>query len=137
METIRIRKAGYPIRHDYLNFVSRYRVLVPGLGPVRKLDLYHAAKAICTRVLGESGDFQLGKTKVFLKDNHDLLLEQEYERGLTRHATNIQKVIRGWIQRKKYEKMRTAAIVIQKYWRGYSQRKKYQQVSFNSYGITF
>ncbi|KAE9550764.1 hypothetical protein FO519_006016 [Halicephalobus sp. NKZ332] len=131
METIRIRKAGYPIRHDYENFVSRYRVLVPGLGLPKKVDCYVAAKTICIRVFGDSGDFgdfQLGKTKVFLKDNHDLLLEQEYEKRLTKHATNIQKTMKGWLQRRKYEKMRSAAVVIQKHWRGYSQRKKYHQI---------
>lgn len=31
METIRIRKAGYPIRHAFKDFVQRYRILVPGI----------------------------------------------------------------------------------------------------------
>ena len=30
METIRIRQAGYPIRHDFREFVKRYAMLIPG-----------------------------------------------------------------------------------------------------------
>lgn len=33
METIRIRRAGYPIRYTFAEFVDRYRVLMPGIKP--------------------------------------------------------------------------------------------------------
>lgn len=33
METIRIRRAGYPIRYSFAEFVDRYRVLMPGIKP--------------------------------------------------------------------------------------------------------
>lgn len=40
------------------------------------MDCQKAAKKICDQVLGNNSDFQLGKTKVFLKDKQDLFLEQ-------------------------------------------------------------
>lgn len=36
METIRIRRAGYPIRYTFAEFVDRYRVLMPGVKPAYK-----------------------------------------------------------------------------------------------------
>lgn len=37
METIRIRRAGYPIRHAFPEFVERYRFLIPGIPPAQKV----------------------------------------------------------------------------------------------------
>ena len=37
METIRIRRAGYPIRHTFNEFVDRYRFLISGCPPAHKL----------------------------------------------------------------------------------------------------
>ena len=36
MEPIRIRRAGYPIRYTFVEFVDRYRVLMPGVKPAYK-----------------------------------------------------------------------------------------------------
>ncbi|CAG0899982.1 unnamed protein product, partial [Cyprideis torosa] len=91
METIRIRRAGYPIRHTFREFVDRYRFLINGVPPPHKVDCEAAASKICAAVLGPKSDYQLGKTKVFLKDAHDLFLEQERDRMLTRKILIIQK----------------------------------------------
>jgi len=67
METIRIRRAGYPIRHTFLEFVERYRFLLVGIPPPHKLpDCKPVTSKICATVLGKV-DYQLGKSKIFLK----------------------------------------------------------------------
>lgn len=66
--------------------------------------------------MGKS-DYQLGRTKVFLKDAQDLFLEQERDRVLTRKILILQRCIRGWYCRRKFLKMRAAAVVIQKNFR--------------------
>lgn len=73
METIRIRRAGYPIRHTFADFVDRYRILVSGVGPSHAEDCRAASLKICKAVLG-GADFQLGKSKVFLKVSSRLFL---------------------------------------------------------------
>ncbi|XP_044016052.1 myosin-VIIa isoform X1 [Aphidius gifuensis] len=125
METIRIRRAGYPIRHGFKEFVERYRFLISGIPPSHKTDCHLATAKICQIVLGKS-DYQLGQTKVFLKDAHDLYLEQERDRVLTKKILILQKNIRGWVYRRRYLRIRHATIIIQKFWRAYEQRKKYK-----------
>ena len=67
METISIRRKGYPIRHLFRDFVDRYRLLAPGIGPSHvESDCRIAAEKICKTVLINQ-DYQIGKTKVFLK----------------------------------------------------------------------
>jgi myosin heavy subunit len=51
-------------------------------------------------VLGKE-DYQLGHTKVFLKDAHDTFLEQERERVLTKSILVLQRSVRTWVYRKR------------------------------------
>ena len=93
-----------------------------------QVNCKQAVQRICTAVLGKA-DYQLGQTKVFLKDAHDLFLEQQRDRVLTQRLVIIQRFIRGWIHRRRFLRQRRAAIVIQKNWRSYTQRKRYREVS--------
>lgn len=129
METIRIRRAGYPIRHSYPDFIDRYRFLINGVKPPHKEDCPAATARICQQILGVSvvlNDYQLGKSKVFLKDAQDVYLEQMREEVLARKILVLQKSIRGWAQRRKFQRYKQSALVIQSNWRGYIQRKNYK-----------
>ncbi|XP_036070844.1 myosin VIIAa [Oryzias melastigma] len=126
METIRIRRAGYPIRYTFVEFVDRYRVLMPGVKPAYKQeDLRGTCQKIAEAVLGRDDDWQMGKTKIFLKDHHDMLLEIERDKAITDKVILIQKVVRGFKDRSNFLKMRKSAVFIQKTWRGYHCRKNY------------
>uniref|UniRef100_A0A8C2WXG6 Myosin VIIAa n=1 Tax=Cyclopterus lumpus TaxID=8103 RepID=A0A8C2WXG6_CYCLU len=126
METIRIRRAGYPIRYTFVEFVDRYRVLMPGVKPAYKQeDLRGTCQRIAEAVLGRDDDWKMGKTKIFLKDHHDMLLEIERDKAITDKVILIQKVVRGFKDRSNFLKMRKSAVLIQKLWRGYQCRKNY------------
>ncbi|KAJ8277066.1 hypothetical protein GJAV_G00071100 [Gymnothorax javanicus] len=129
METIRIRKAGYPIRYAFQEFLERYRVLLkttvcdPKKEPAEKCCV-----SICQTVISGEGDWAIGKTKIFLKDYHDTMLELEREKAINEKALIIQKVLRGYKHRSRFLKQRAAALVVQKYWRGHKSRKLYRAV---------
>uniref|UniRef100_A0A3B1KCJ7 Si:ch73-194h10.2 n=1 Tax=Astyanax mexicanus TaxID=7994 RepID=A0A3B1KCJ7_ASTMX len=115
METIRIRKAGYPIRHTFQEFLDRYRVLLNSTVCDPKTNTFSA-----------EDDWKIGKTKVFFKDFHDTMLELKRDKALNEKALIIQKVLRGHKHRKQFLKQRSAAVVVQKYWRGHKGRKLYR-----------
>ncbi|XP_066475070.1 unconventional myosin-VIIa isoform X1 [Tiliqua scincoides] len=126
METIRIRRAGYPIRYTFVEFVDRYRVLMPGVKPAYKQeDLRGTCQRIAEAVLGKDDDWQIGKTKIFLKDHHDMLLEIERDKAITDKVILIQKVVRGFKDRSNFLKVRNATLMIQRNWRGHNCRRNY------------
>nr|KAG5708274.1 hypothetical protein BaRGS_021208 [Batillaria attramentaria] len=124
METIRIRRAGYPIRHHFDTFVDRYRILVNGIGPSHKEDCRAASARICKEVLKDA-DYQMGRTKVFLKDAQDAYLEQQREITLTRKILVIQKTVRSWHCRRRFLRMRKNIVTLQTHWRTYAERKRF------------
>ncbi|PNJ51153.1 MYO7A isoform 6 [Pongo abelii] len=126
METIRIRRAGYPIRYSFVEFVERYRVLLPGVKPAYKQgDLRGTCQRMAEAVLGTHDDWQIGNTKIFLKDHHDMLLEVERDKAITDRVILLQKVIRGFKDRSNFLKLKNAATLIQRHWRGHNCRKNY------------
>nr|XP_045364978.1 unconventional myosin-VIIa isoform X6 [Camelus bactrianus]XP_045364979.1 unconventional myosin-VIIa isoform X6 [Camelus bactrianus] len=126
METIRIRRAGYPIRYSFVEFVERYRVLLPGVKPAYKQnDLRGTCQRMAETVLGTHDDWQIGRTKIFLKDHHDMLLEVERDKAITDRVILLQKVIRGFKDRSNFLKLKNAATLIQRHWRGHNCRRNY------------
>uniref|UniRef100_A0A8C4PPL7 Myosin VIIA n=1 Tax=Equus asinus asinus TaxID=83772 RepID=A0A8C4PPL7_EQUAS len=127
METIRIRRAGYPIRYSFVEFVERYRVLLPGVKPAYKQDdLRGTCQRMAEAVLGTHDDWQIGRTKIFLKDHHDMLLEVERDKAITDRVILLQKVIRGFKDRSNFLKLKNAATLIQRHWRGHNCRRNYE-----------
>uniref|UniRef100_A0A674IN49 Myosin VIIB n=1 Tax=Terrapene triunguis TaxID=2587831 RepID=A0A674IN49_9SAUR len=129
METIRIRKAGYPIRYSFAEFFERYRVLLP---MSTREQLQDDARRCCIHiseaVLGKDEDWKIGRTKIFLKDYHDMVLEVQRDKALTEKAILIQKVLRGFKDRKQFLKQRQAAVKLQAAWRGYYGRKNFRLI---------
>uniref|UniRef100_A0A3Q3GXY4 Unconventional myosin-VIIa-like n=1 Tax=Labrus bergylta TaxID=56723 RepID=A0A3Q3GXY4_9LABR len=129
METIRIRKAGYPVRYTFQEFLDRYRVLLK-TSLCDPKTVKKCCESICETVLDGEGDWKTGKTKIFLKDSHDTMLEVERMKELNTKALLIQKVLRGYKYRyvtKSYKMKRFFFFAaVTKYWRGHKGRKLYR-----------
>lgn len=125
METAKIRQAGYPIRYTYIEFVDRFRYLAKAIPPSRKGDCRNSTEKICSLVFKQGSDYQLGDTKVFLKHHDNEFLEDLRNKVLERYIVVIQKNVRGWICRRRYQNLRKAAITIQKHFRARGYRTRY------------
>uniref|UniRef100_A0A8C5U0K9 Myosin VIIB n=1 Tax=Malurus cyaneus samueli TaxID=2593467 RepID=A0A8C5U0K9_9PASS len=127
METIQIRKAGYPIRYSFEEFFERYRVLLPW-SLRQQNDARQGCISISEAALGKDESWQVGRTKIFLKDHHDTVLELQRQNALTDKVLLIQKVMRGLKDRSQFLKQRKSAVAIQSAWRGYCCRKEFRMV---------
>ncbi|KAM8875074.1 unconventional myosin-VIIb isoform 1-T1 [Spinachia spinachia] len=129
METIRIRKSGYPVRYTFSEFLNRYRVLLKTtLCDPKTNSKEECCESICESILAGEGDWKRGKTKIFLKDFHDTMLEVERMKELNEKALVIQKVMRAYKHRRQFLKKKAGALVIQKCWRGHKGRRLYKVV---------
>ncbi len=117
LETIRIRRSGYPLRYLVKDFWGRYKCIVPSIAPVK--DMRVNCQALLKQVKLAADEWQLGQTKVFLRESQRPLLEDQRNVAVLKIVTKLQKVTRGWLVRKKYTKMRKAALRLESAIRGY------------------
>jgi len=147
LETIRIRRMGYPIRYVHEDFWKRYRVICPEVDMV-KGDYAKSCSALLKGLgLSSPGDFQLGKTKVFLKQNiandledkrnlalTDIILKmQTWWRMMALRVRFVEKqkgshAIQTWYRfankRGKFVTQRKKAVLIQRWWRMLGARRE-------------
>lgn len=123
LETVRIRRAGFPVRRPFHDFYVRYKMLM------RNLALPEDARGRCAALLylydSTTLEWQLGKSKVFIRESLEHKLEKQREVEVYRAAMMIQAHILGYVARKQYRKILHHVVVIQKNWRAASCRRKF------------
>lgn len=109
-ENIRVRRAGYAYRRVFKKFLQRYAILTKATWPSWKGDEKQGVLHLLQAVNMDPDQYQLGKSKVFIKAPESLfLLEEMRERKYDGYARAIQKAWRKYAARKKYVQMREEA----------------------------
>ncbi|KAM3731027.1 hypothetical protein ACB098_12G131000 [Castanea mollissima] len=123
LEAVRIKCAGYPIHRTFDDFLNRFGSLAPEV-----FEGNYEEEVACKKILEKMGltDYQIGKTKVFLRAGQMAELDAQRASILGISAKVIQKHIRTHITRKMFVKKRKASIHIQSFWRGELARKLYK-----------
>ncbi|XP_025058621.1 unconventional myosin-Ie isoform X3 [Alligator sinensis] len=109
-ENIRVRRAGYAYRRIFKKFLQRYAILTKATWPSWKGEEKQGVLHLLQSVNMDPDQFQLGKTKIFIKAPESLfLLEEMRERKYDGYARAIQKAWRKYAAKKKYVQMREEA----------------------------
>uniref|UniRef100_A0A8C8VII6 Myosin IE n=1 Tax=Pelusios castaneus TaxID=367368 RepID=A0A8C8VII6_9SAUR len=109
-ENIRVRRAGYAYRRVFKKFLQRYAILTKATWPSWKGDEKQGVLHLLQSVNMDPDQYQLGKTKIFIKAPESLfLLEEMRERKYDGYARAIQKAWRKYVAKKKYVQMREEA----------------------------
>ncbi|XP_061498903.1 unconventional myosin-Va isoform X4 [Anopheles gambiae] len=152
LETVRISAAGFPSRWKYEDFYERYRLLCK-----RAQIVDWHVKATCTNIvrnwLLDEDKYRLGNTQIFFRAGQVAYLEQVRSDTRKKHIIVVQSLIRRFVCRRRYLRLKQtalglqrhargmlarkradnlrknrAAIIIQRYTRGWLQRKRYVQI---------
>nr|XP_028694425.1 unconventional myosin-If isoform X3 [Macaca mulatta] len=106
-ENIRVRRAGFAYRRQFAKFLQRYAILTPETWPRWRGDERQGVQHLLRAVNMEPDQYQMGSTKVFVKNPESLfLLEEVRERKFDGFARTIQKAWRRHVAVRKYEEMR-------------------------------
>ncbi|NXI18274.1 MYO1F protein, partial [Irena cyanogastra] len=112
-ENIRVRRAGFAYRRLFHKFLQRYAILTPETWPSWRGDERQGVQHLLRSVNMDPDQYQMGKSKVFVKNPESLfLLEEMRERKFDSFARVIQKAWRRHIAIRKYEQMREEAASI-------------------------
>ncbi|KNA05554.1 hypothetical protein SOVF_189230 [Spinacia oleracea] len=124
LEAVRISLAGYPTRRTYAEFVDRFGLLVP-----EYIDGSYDEKTITLKILQKLKleNFQLGKSKVFLRAGQIGVLDARRTEVLDSAARHVQGRFKMYIARRDFISTRAAALSVQAYCRGCLARRMYAE----------
>ncbi|XP_036004480.1 unconventional myosin-Vc [Fundulus heteroclitus] len=117
LETIRISAQSYPSRWTYIEFYSRYSILMSHVESDLS-DKKQTCKDVLQRLIQDPNQYKFGRTKIFFRAGQVAYLEKLRLDRLRGACVTIQKHVRGWSRRRKYLRIREAAIILQQYVRG-------------------
>jgi len=124
LETVRIRQAGFNVRLTYEEFIQLYRMLLPkGL-----LSSQSDVRDFLLTLNLNRDNYQLGTTKVFLRESEKIKLDIELHQQIITSITTIQKWFRACLERRKFLRLKNAVVQIQSFWRMISAQRLAQML---------
>ncbi|KAJ3205417.1 Unconventional myosin-Ie [Entophlyctis luteolus] len=109
-ENIKVRRAGFCYRNFFDKFLRRFAILTKETWPSWHGNALDGIKIIMKSVDMDPKEWQIGKSKVFIKSPESLfLLEEQRDRKFHGYAKVIQRAYRRWKSRKYFLEMRKKA----------------------------
>ncbi|XP_014791652.1 PREDICTED: unconventional myosin-XV [Calidris pugnax] len=127
LETIRIRKEGFPIRIPFLVFIDRYRCLVDMWSNVipNGANCVEMLRNLCPV---NPSMYYVGVTKLFLKEQLYQALESKRSRAHHLAALTLQRYARTFFIKKRFRSLRRKIVLLQSRARGYLARQRYRRM---------
>ncbi|XP_032902975.1 unconventional myosin-IXb isoform X3 [Amblyraja radiata] len=124
LETVRIRRSGYSAKYTFQEFKDQFQVLLPRDAK----PLQEAIAALFNRLQLDRNNCQIGKTKVFMKESERQKLQDILHKEVMRKILLLQNWFRAVLERRRFLRMRRAAITIQAYCRSFLVRLAVQRL---------
>lgn len=126
LETVRIRRAGYPIRRKFEEFFKQFEFLSRPHRPLGK----RSARELCELILTHAhqmdpNNWQLGKERVFLRDGQLAVLMSASRHLKKKSAIAVQRIVKGRLTRHWYAKTLVQVVQLQSWTRARLRKKQY------------
>ncbi|XP_037674545.1 unconventional myosin-IXb isoform X3 [Choloepus didactylus] len=119
LETVRIRRSGYSAKFTFQDFTEQFQVLLPkDAKPCREV-----VAALLEKMDVDKENYQIGHSKVFLKETERQALQETLHREVVRKILFLQSWFRMVLERRHFLQMKRAAVLIQACWRSYRVRR--------------
>ncbi|KAM9222595.1 unconventional myosin-XV [Leptosomus discolor] len=127
LETIRIRKEGFPIRIPFLVFIDRYRCLVDMWSNVipNGANCVEMLRNLCPV---SPSMYYVGVSKLFLKEQLYQALESKRARAHHLAALTLQRYARTFFIKRRFRSLRRKIVLLQSRARGYLARQRYRRM---------
>ncbi|XP_040976302.1 LOW QUALITY PROTEIN: unconventional myosin-XV [Aquila chrysaetos chrysaetos] len=127
LETIRIRKEGFPIRIPFLVFIDRYRCLVDMWSNVipNGTNCVEMLRNLCPV---SPSMYYVGVSKLFLKEQLYQALESKRARAHHLAALTLQRYARTFFIKRRFRSLRRKIVLLQSRARGYLARQRYRRM---------
>ncbi|XP_073415934.1 unconventional myosin-IXb isoform X2 [Dendrobates tinctorius] len=119
LETVRIRRSGYSAKYTYQEFKDQFQVLLPK----SSIALKEKITSLLEEISLDPHDYQLGKTKVFMKEPERQKLQDTLHQAVIKKIILLQSLFRMVVDRRNFLRMKSASVTIQAYWRSYLVRR--------------
>uniref|UniRef100_A0A8C5WQ59 Myosin IXB n=1 Tax=Laticauda laticaudata TaxID=8630 RepID=A0A8C5WQ59_LATLA len=115
LETVRIRQSGYSAKFNFQDFIDQFQVLLPKNVKASKEEI----NALLNKLNLDTNSYQIGKTKVFMKEATRQVLQDTLHKEVIRKIIVLQSWLRMVLERRRFLRTRQAAITLQARWRSY------------------
>ncbi|CAL8273724.1 unnamed protein product [Merluccius merluccius] len=124
LETVKIRRAGFPVRRTFKDFLSRYKIIskdkVSAAGDDKKKNM-----DLLTKYDKTKKEWQIGKTKVFMKESLEQRLEKDRDEVRRRAAMVIRAHLLTFSAKKHFKQVRSSVVTLQRHFRKHILRRRF------------
>ncbi|XP_021163484.2 unconventional myosin-X isoform X1 [Fundulus heteroclitus] len=124
LETVKIRRAGFPVRRTFKDFFSRYKIILKDKVPAAGDDKKRSSDLL-TKYDKTKKEWQLGKTKVFMKESLEQRLEKDRDEVRRQAAMIIRAHLLTFSAKKRFKQIRSSIVILQKHLRRHVQRRQF------------
>ncbi|XP_037098390.1 unconventional myosin-X [Syngnathus acus] len=124
LETVKIRRAGFPVRRTFKDFFVRYKIIYKEKAATAGDDKKRSTDLL-TKYDKTKKEWQLGKTKVFMKESLEQRLEKDRDEVRRQAAMIIRAHLLTFSAKKHFKQVRASTVVLQKHLRRHIQRGRF------------